>query len=205
MRNLVFLVFLALTSAQVTDPGLLPGFSNLQGCVQSLFSDTGEELLNDIGCDNWFCVCNHFSDAFYTVSTMAISQCNTQAQDVMQATSVLNSFCTQIPTPSSVSPPAGLTDPSKWPGFSTLRICVQYLFSDTGEELLSYLNCGNWICACQDSGAGYTLSSMAATQCVDAQDKSIATSLFTAFCNQISLTPVVPTAPTSVGQDNQGI
>src|SRR6266496_6074376 len=160
-------------------------------CVQNLFSDTGEELLSDIGCVNWFCVCDHFGDARYTVSTMAISQCSTVAQDVMAATSVLNSFCSQITPTLTASPttyvPAGVTDPSQWPGFSTLRLCVQYLFSDTGEELLSALNCMNWFCVCQNSGAEFTLSTMAATQCVDAQDKSIATSLFTAFCSQISL------------------
>lgn len=210
-------LLLTLTSAQYTDPGLLPGFTTLQGCVTVLFSDTGEELLNDIGCGNWLCACDHFSDAIYTLSTMAVSQCNTVTQDVTAATSLFNSFCAQLsatPLVSTAFTPAGLTNPFQWPGFSTLRSCVQDLFGE-GEELLNDVNCANWFCVCDDSGASFTLSTLAASQCTDAQDIAAATSVFNEFCDQISLTAPVPTAatgnvattntPTSIGaQQTEG-
>jgi hypothetical protein len=189
---------LTLISAQYTDPGLLPGFSTFQGCVTVLFSDTGEELLNDIGCGDWYCACDHYSDAIYTLSTMAVSQCTTVAQDVIAATSLFNSFCLQlsaIPPASTTFSPAGLTNPFQWPGFSTLRSCVQDLFGE-GEELLNDVNCANWFCVCDDSGASFTLSTLAASQCTDAQDIAAATSVLDAFCDQISLTALVPTAAT---------
>jgi hypothetical protein len=196
----LILMLLTSTSAQITDPGEVPSFSSLQGCVQVLFSDTGEELLNDIGCGDWFCACNHFGDAIYTLSTMAVSQCSTVAQDVSAATSVFSSFCSQISTsPTTTFYPTGLTDPFGWPNFSTLRSRVQDLFGG-GEELINDVNCVDWSCVCADPGAPYTLSTLAASQCTDAQDISAANSVFTAFCNQISLTASVPTAPTGVSQ-----
>ena len=202
MRRIVFLVFLvpvAFSSAQYTDPNDLPVFSTLQSCVRLLFSDTGFLEYINIDCGNWFCVCDHYSDAIYTLSTLAISSCSTSPQDVMAATSVLNSFCAQItPTTSQSSyVPVGVTDPSQWPNFYNLRICVQYLFSDTGEELLSNVNCLNWLCVCDDSGAASILSTMAIAACTDSQDQSVATSLFSAFCSQITLKDI---APTTAGQ-----
>lgn len=193
-----FLLLLPLwtsVSAQVTNPTLLAGFNTLQECVQGLFLPD-YALEPDMGCDSWYCVCNHFSEAYYTLSTMAFSTCSS-SQYITQALSVLNTFCGQIPSLPTPSPaPAGITDPHSWPYFSTYRLCVQNLFGSV-YELISDTQCPNWQCVCEDQGASYTLSTLATSQCTDSQDVSTATAFYSAFCAQISLTPSVPTAPST--------
>src|SRR5271154_6286126 len=189
--------------AQVTLPQRWPPFTTLMGCVTDLFGQGSGSLEEEINCGNWFCVCDDYSNALYTMSSLAASDCP-DSQYVAQATSALSAFCAQISStiPSATPTPVstglgGVTIPQSWPGFSTLMGCVTDLFGAGSGSLEEEINCGDWYCVCNDySNALYTMSSLAFSYCP--QDVVQATSALDAFCAQISNTiPASTSTPVS--------
>jgi len=190
----------------VTRPQNWPGFNTLMGCVTDLFGQGSGSLEEEINCENWFCVCSELSNALYTMSSLAVSDCP-NSQGVAEATSVLNAFCAQIsntippatPTPGSTTGVGGVTRPQNWPGFSTLMGCVTDLFGQGSGSLEEVINCGDWFCVCDDfSNALYTMSSLAVSDCPDSQGVMEATSALNGFCAQISNTiPAATSTPAS--------
>ena len=89
-------------------------------------------------------------------------------------------------------PSITVTDPSQWPGFSTIRGCAQVAITD---DLEYDVDCGDWTCVCDHlSIAQATLESLAISLCSsNAQDVAAATSILNGFCSQLpGVTDVQP-------------
>jgi hypothetical protein len=152
-------------TTQVTDPSQLPGFSTLQGCVQGVFGGSGNDVEAAVGCDDWYFVCNHYNDAYDTLSLEAFTQC-TALQYISEALSVLTVFCGQIPALETPSPlPVGITNPSPYPYFSTFRNCVQSVFGGAGYAIEAQVSCADWSCVCQAPNVEATAAQVASSQC----------------------------------------
>ena len=106
---LAFMALLELSATQLTNPTDVPGFTNLQNCVQFAFTCGCEDgVMANIGCENWECVCSDFTAAIVTLSSQASILCSSNTQDVAAAASVLNDLCAQITvTPTIAGPTTG--------------------------------------------------------------------------------------------------
>ena len=114
---------------------------------------------------------------------------------------------------------ATFTDPTQWPGYSNLPLCVQSVFpyigcpvGCAGGCIPCDIGCGTWTCACgRDyfAAAVSAASSIAATACSTNQADGIAsaTSIVNGFCNQLLATPTLTGAPspTSTATGSTGI
>ena len=116
--------------------------------------------------------------------TRAINFCASDQQDIAIATSILNWLCSEIPnSTASLLLGVTVTDPTQWPGWSTIRFCVESaVWSVVGD-----IGCGDWTCVCeQSSTAAADLVSRAIGFCSsDEQDVAAATSIFNGFCSQL--------------------
>lgn len=108
--SLLFSALLLVVTAQITDPSNWPGFADLRACAQlgltgARCGPTGCSTVEGaIDCEDWVCVCDHFSAAMVALSSIVASYCTSQ-QDVAAATSILNGFCAQL----EVTPTAPLS------------------------------------------------------------------------------------------------
>ena len=137
-----------------------------------------------IGCGNWPCVCDHSSMGEADLLSRAISFCSSDQQDIATATSILNWLCSQIPnSTASLLPGVTVTDLTQWPGWGTIRLCVEEAVWSVPDDI----GCGDWPCACDHSStAAADLLSRAISFCSsDEQDVAIATSIFDGFCSQL--------------------
>src|SRR5271155_1089674 len=135
---------LGVAQSPITDPSQWPGWSNIRNCVEyAVWS-----VVDDIGCGNWPCVCDHSSMGEADLLSGAIGFCSSNEQDIATATSILNWLCSQIPnSTTSLLPGVTVTDPTQWPGWSTIRNCVEYaVWSDVDD-----VGCDDWTCVCGHS------------------------------------------------------
>jgi hypothetical protein len=105
---------------QVLSPQGLPNWSTENVCIQSALgydqiSIDDPYIGENIGCQNWDCVCASISYALPILSSVASSFCSGITQDIEQATAALISFCDQLtitPTYSTAAPAATSTTPA---------------------------------------------------------------------------------------------
>jgi hypothetical protein len=141
-------------------------------------------VIYDVGCGNWPCVCDHSSIGEADVLSRAISSCSSDQQDIATATSIFNWLCSQIPSSTaSLLPGVTVTNPSQWPGWSTIRYCA----ADAIGSVFYDINCEDWICVCEHSSpAAADLLSRVISLCSnDELDIVIVTSIFNGFCSQL--------------------
>jgi hypothetical protein len=114
-----------------------------------------------------------------------------------------------------------LTDPASWPGLTNLPTCVQHVFNCPYDaEAFGCMNnyptivcvpcgagCANWDCACS---AEYTsafdfVASIATYSCSNELNfVPSATSIFSAFCAQLTASPTLPPGQTGAASANNG-
>jgi hypothetical protein len=85
---------------QYTQPYQVPGFFNLNVCVQGVFGGQfgleGSYIGSDIGCNTWDCVCSNLDRAGAAGSSLASQACTGRATDIAAETSLLTGFCLQL-------------------------------------------------------------------------------------------------------------
>jgi len=74
-------------------PSQWPGWSTIRACVAYAI----EDVVGDIGCGDWTCVCEHSITAAADLLSRASSLCLNDELDIVIATSVFNGFCSQLP------------------------------------------------------------------------------------------------------------
>jgi hypothetical protein len=202
---LAFVAFLDLAANQFTNPADAPNFSTLRDCAQFPFTcGCGDGVIDAVGCDNWQCVCDDYSAAALTLSSIVSSLCSGRIQDISGASSVLNDLCNEITVSPSVFGPTPvqtetgiqvLTNPTDISGFGTLQDCVQFAFTcGCDDAVMGAVGCENWECVCSDySNAILTLSSQVSSGCSgNVQDISAAASILDELCYEITLTTSIP-------------
>jgi len=166
-------------------------------CGQGAFNGYGN-VEAAIGCDDWTCVCNHFSMAQTSLLALVSSACSSE-QDISSATSIFDGFCSQLPISTLAPPPFVVTDPAQWPGFNDQRQCGQGAFNGYGN-VQAAIECDDWTCVCNYFSAAQTsLLSIVLSVCSSVeQDVSSATSIFDAFCSQLPGVTVTASATAAV-------
>jgi hypothetical protein len=101
-RAILSIFLLAFAAAQVTEPNQLPGFNNLNICVQGVFGGyyglDRSYLGSDIGCDTWDCVCTSIDAARPVGTSLASRACAGRTSDINAESLVLDEFCAQLNT-----------------------------------------------------------------------------------------------------------
>lgn len=85
---------------QITQPYQVPGFYDLNSCVQGVFGGEfgldGSYFGSDVGCNTWNCVCNSLDRAGPVGASLASEACTGRATDIAAETSLLTNFCQQL-------------------------------------------------------------------------------------------------------------
>lgn len=96
---------------------------------------------------------------------------------------------------------AQLTSIQQWPGYDSMRDCAQTPFGCRigCPDVWNQLGCHDWYCICGHFEQEFSfVSSAASSYCSgNQQDIASATSIFNAFCAQLSTTLTGPSAPTT--------
>jgi hypothetical protein len=88
-----------LIAGQLTAFGQWPGFNSMRACAQVPFISCifcADDVYDQLGCPDVYCVCGHFSLGAPIVSSVASSHCSGNSQDIASATSIFNGFCAQL-------------------------------------------------------------------------------------------------------------
>lgn len=122
------LLYVTPTTAQYTEIAQWPGWSDLQGCVQTALY---YGLPRAVDCGDWKCVCENLDVATISNSFLASSECSGRQQDIAAETSVLDGFCSQYPGITTVAAVVTATPPvaTPAPGINTVFITTTVVSS----------------------------------------------------------------------------
>lgn len=102
---------------QVLSPQGLPNWSTVNVCIQEALgydpiTIDDPYIGENIGCNNWECICSSLNYALPVLSSAASSFCSGITKDIAQATLALENFCAQLTvTPTFASFTASPTAP----------------------------------------------------------------------------------------------
>jgi len=119
----IAIVLLVLVRAQqYTDPSQLPGYDNLPGCAQYALGacvPCGENVIADLNCGTWTCVCDDYAQALSAVSAAASGRCSTQLSLTATVQSILSTFCSQLTVPAFPESPTQTNTNNEGKQFTT--------------------------------------------------------------------------------------
>jgi len=200
-------------TAFISQPSQWTQFTDLRYCAQSALDACCDvDVAYYVGCDDYVCACA-YSGALSTVSSLAEQYCSGDSSDIKIVTSIWTSFCSQLVITGTATPTQTLTaqpvvvqtafisQPSMWPGFTNIRSCAQSALDACCDvDVVNYVGCQDFACACAFSGALSTVSSLAASYCGSStSDISVVTSIWTNFCAQLLITSTLTGIPPATG------